>query len=292
MLVAVAREAQLDLILAIAREVVPDQHAAAGAERQSGHVRLLGEVRLCAVSFAARHPRRRSEREPGHLAGRVEVAVQQQRGERAEGDVVEAEARFILRQQRGRVDLQRQQVTDRVLVLGAVEAAQRVGATGVGRGRRGAIQRADKLGHRLPVGLLGGPRLTERWHLPVVHLSHDRLPAVGGRLGPRRIQRLKIETALPHPGAVTVEAVGAYQLGRLTGRRNAPRRRDDGEHGGKDTESHTGLEGAALSAAAGVTQVKRVRRDWARKNPVHTRAAALRVTPENARFSRGWLKAS
>ena len=56
-------------------------------------------------------------------------------------------------QQRGDVDVEGEQVADGVLVFGAIEAAEGVGAAGVGIGGGGAIERGFERGDE---GVVGG----------------------------------------------------------------------------------------------------------------------------------------
>ena len=58
------------------------------------------------------------------LRGR-DVAVQQRRGEIADRHVVEAVARLVSRQERGNVDVEREEIANRVLVFGSSQPADR-----------------------------------------------------------------------------------------------------------------------------------------------------------------------
>ena len=62
---------------------------------------------------------------------RRDVAVQQRRREIADRHVVEAVARFVGGSSDGDVDVERQQIANGVLVFGAGQAAERVGAARV-----------------------------------------------------------------------------------------------------------------------------------------------------------------
>ena len=70
--------------------------------------------------------------QPADLLRRGDVAVQERRREVAHRHVVEPVAGLVRRQQRRGVDVERQQVADRVLVLGPVEPAEGVGPAGLG----------------------------------------------------------------------------------------------------------------------------------------------------------------
>ena len=143
MLVAVARQPELDLVLGVEREGVGNHGSAARAERELLEVLLLGEVGRKGDGVAARRPAGTPDRQPADLLRRREVALQQGRREISDRHVVEAVAGLVARQQRGDIDVERQQVADGVLVFGAVEPAERVGAAGIGVGGGGAVERVS-----------------------------------------------------------------------------------------------------------------------------------------------------
>ena len=113
-------------VLRVDGEVVRERSAAARAERHAGQVLVLRQVAADEVFLLAIRHRRVADREPADLARGRDVALEQHRrnAERAR-DVVEAEARVVRRQQRRCVDLERQQIADRIRVLGAIDAMQR-----------------------------------------------------------------------------------------------------------------------------------------------------------------------
>ena len=96
-LVAVPRQAELDLVLAVLRERVRDQGPAARADRQPLDVLLLGEVRPDADRVAAGRPARAADGQPADLLRRGDVAVQERRREVAHRHVVEPVARLVVR---------------------------------------------------------------------------------------------------------------------------------------------------------------------------------------------------
>ncbi len=127
--------------------------AAARAERQAFDVLHLGGVPAHVKGLRARANRGAADRERADLAGRRQIAFEQRR-RRAEhvGDVVEAVARIVGGQQRRRIDVQRQQIADRVRVLRPVEAMdQRSAGIRLARARRDpASSRAIRRGRRTP----------------------------------------------------------------------------------------------------------------------------------------------
>ena len=191
-LVAVARQAHRHFVVAVDGERVLDEDAAARADRQTGDVLLLRQVRTKADRGPARRPAGAADRELGDLLCRRDVALEQRRRQIADRNVVEAEARRVARQQVGDVDLQRQQITDRVVVLGAVEAPEGIGAARVPTRRGQAVQCAIQGCERSLVGSLVGPPSARRWHLPRAQLAGDllpRLPVVAERLPVDRLER-------------------------------------------------------------------------------------------------------
>ena len=67
-----------------------------------------------------------ADREPADLRRRRDVALEQRRRHAEDvGDVVEAAARVVCRKQRRGVDVERQQIANRVGVLDAVHAVER-----------------------------------------------------------------------------------------------------------------------------------------------------------------------
>ena len=178
-LVPVAGEPDADLVVAVEREGVRQQGPAPGAEGHAGQVPLLGQVRPGADGHAAGPEAGAPDREPGDPLGRPDVPLQQRRREVPDGDVVEPEARRVAREQGGHVDVEGQQVAHRVVVLGAVEPPERLGAPRVG-GRRGVavqgrLERADGRRVRRLVGPAGG----DRGHLAGAQLADHPLPDLG-----------------------------------------------------------------------------------------------------------------
>ena len=136
-----AHEPAEQLVLAVGREHVPHHAAAARAERQPVDVPFWLKSRLIEYSAVPALHLGIADRQRADALRGGEVAVEQQR-RRAQrrGDVVEAEVAAVVRQQRGHVDVERQQIADRVAVLGAVQAVDDVAAGRAAPGP-GAIER-------------------------------------------------------------------------------------------------------------------------------------------------------
>ena len=176
--VAVARQANLNLILAITRESVVDERTAARAGRQTFNLLFLREVRAKAKRIAAGLAKRCAHREAADFLGGRDVAVQQGRREFTHRHVVKAMTRVVLRQERRGVDIEREQIANGILVFGAIQAAEGFGAPGIGILRRSAVERGRQLAHDLVISLVAGPLLANRRHLARAHFADDTLPLV------------------------------------------------------------------------------------------------------------------
>ena len=103
-------------------KVVPDQNSAARPRRQPFDVLVLRQIRPHAVHRRARGDVEVAHRQPADVPRRRQVTLHQRRRDRQDvRDVVEPAALIVGRQQRGRVDVQGQQIADRVGVLGPVQ---------------------------------------------------------------------------------------------------------------------------------------------------------------------------
>ncbi len=166
---------------------------------RSSWVRSGGEAERIAARRAA--PAARGE--AGDLLGGREGALEEGGGEGAGGGAVEPVGRLVGREERRRVDLEAEQIADRVLVLEARQAADGVGRPRAGReGVEGALEAPE---HRR-VGLLGGPRLPGRGHLPGAEAADDLFPGARVEAGLVLEDRLEVQAGLGAVGAVAVEA--------------------------------------------------------------------------------------
>lgn len=92
---------------------------------------FLGDVGADAEGVAAGGALGAADGEAADFLRGGDVAVKERRGEVADGDVVEAVARFVGGKQRGGVDVDGEEVADGVLVFGAREAADGIRAPGL-----------------------------------------------------------------------------------------------------------------------------------------------------------------
>ena len=143
----------LEDVLRVLGEVVVDHHPAAGAERQPLHAAVLPQVGGDPERLGRRRRHRRRHREAADLARRRQVALHQRRRDAEDaGDVVEAVARVVGRQQLADVDVERQQVAHGVAVLRPAQAVEGLRAAGVGIRRGGGVQLPFEPGPELRVG--------------------------------------------------------------------------------------------------------------------------------------------
>ena len=152
--------------------------------------------------------------ETGDFLGSGNVAVEQRGREVADGDVVETVARLVVGEQRGGVDGNAEEIADGVLVFRAVEAAEGVGAAGVGRGGGEAVEGGLEFGDGGDVGGRGWAIFADGRHLAVVELADDFFPerGIAGEVsGILSVEAFEGEVALFRRGVVAVDAVGAEE---------------------------------------------------------------------------------
>ncbi len=177
----VAHEEHVEGVLAVEREVVMDQDAAARAERQSLDVLRLGEIRRRAVDRRDRVRVGVADRERRDFRRGGQVLLEQRRRHAQDvRDVVEAVALVVGRQKLGGVDVEREQLAHRVAVFGAVQTADR-GVAGVRMLPRGRVETLLEVRDEAVVGLLVGMRLAGRGHHAAAELTRDLLPDLGVR---------------------------------------------------------------------------------------------------------------
>ena len=206
---------------------MPDLQTAARAERQPFDV-----IALCEIGRRAEHRDDGggfgvADRKARDLGRRGQVLLEQRRRHAENvGDVVEAVAFVVRRQELGRVDLEAEQIADRVAVLGAVQAVDRRAAR-IRIARACAVERrGEPRDHALvDVGL--GPRHALRRHRPGVELAHHPLPNFGVGGDVLEVARVEHHVADLRVLVVTGDAVLREEAFRGVGR-EAARRYGDG----------------------------------------------------------------
>ena len=184
-------------VLAIGRQMTPDDRTAPRAQRQAVQVAVLNQVAVELVAVDDRRHRRVADREPADLARGGQVPLQRRRRDEQQlGEVVEAARDVVGRQQRRDVELlrkmvERQQVADGVLVFGAAETVERRAAARVRRLARGPIERRLQPADDVAVRGVVRPGAPDRRHRPRLQLADDALPRVGVMGDVRGVERVE-----------------------------------------------------------------------------------------------------
>ena len=207
----IAREPDLDLVLAVLGECVGHRHPAARAQGQAGQMIFLREVGRQANDVALERRLRAADRQAADFLRGRDVAVQERRRQVADRDVVEAVTALIGWQERGGVDVERQQVSDGVLILGPIQAAERVRAAGIRSGGGRRIERCfQPCQQRAPV-VLGRLRHVGRRHGARVHLAHHLFPDFGVSTGVGDVEPVQPQVRSLEPFVVARDAVPIEQ---------------------------------------------------------------------------------
>ena len=216
----IAREPDLDLVLAVLDERVGHRHPAARAQGQAGQMIFLREVGRQANDVALERRLRAADRQAADFLRGRDVAVQERRRQVADRHVVEAVTAVIGWQERGGVDVESQQVSDGVLILGPIQAAERVRAAGIRSGGGRRIERCfQPCQQRAPV-VLGRLWHVGRRHGARVHLAHHLFPDFGVSTGvvdvdPVQPQVRSLESFVVARDAVPIDqTTGARRGGR------------------------------------------------------------------------------
>ena len=183
---------------------VPQGAPSTGSQRVLRHV--FG-VRVGVVDGASAGL---ADREPGDGARRVEIGLEQRRRQRLRiGDVVEVGAHLVERQPVAGVDLEAQQVANRLRVLGPVEALEGP-APRVGGGAGGLVELVlEGLDENTEVGLVG-PARSRRRHHARPQLADHRLGDLGVVGRRRRVEAFQRQVAAKRPVVVTAGAGAAH----------------------------------------------------------------------------------
>ena len=191
-------ETDFDEVLAVDRKVVANGDAAARSERQIFALPIvLHDVQRNLEGLERRNRGRKTRREPRDLTRHRQVAFQMRRRNREHvGEVVEAAVRgFVARQERLHIEVEREQVADRVVVFGAIETMDRVDPAGIRTRRPRAIDFAfQPARHRAIRGGIGA-RPSGRRHRAGPKLRDHALPHLGIRC--RRRRRSNVSSASP-----------------------------------------------------------------------------------------------
>ena len=196
-----------DHVLAVGREDVHRGDAAARTHRRAVHVPhlrlrapdLVGDRRRARVAIA--------DGEPADLARRAKVALHQRRRKTLHvGNVVEAAAERVGRQERVHVDVDTEQVAHGAGILGAVQSLERPPPR-VRIQRRGLVDpRFERVHQRAHRGGIGVPRGWRRHHARP-QLPDHLLSGLGVRL-----DLCRVETRQDEPAGLTAFAVATRAI--------------------------------------------------------------------------------
>ena len=110
-------------------------------------------------------------------------------------------------EQRRRVDVETQQITNGVLILGAIEPMERFGSSRIRMGNRKSIDLGFEPSGKRFVGVMRWARSTGRRHGPGAQLGDDLLPYLGVLPDRGRVETLECEVGRSDAVAVAGEAV-------------------------------------------------------------------------------------
>ena len=201
-------QADLDGILAVERKVMTNRRTAARSERELVTRPVVLNERLRNVVGCKR--RRHVGITHGELADlsrRVHVALHQGRRDR-EGsrNIVEALVLVVGREQRLAVNVQPEQIADRVTVLDPIQAVNGA-ATRIRRDGGRSIELGFEPRRQRFVRGAVGPRRAWRRHRPGAKLPHDLLPRVRTLADMLEVDRGQNQSGGPEPLVVTGDAI-------------------------------------------------------------------------------------
>ena len=204
-------------VLAVEREMMANRQSSPGTERKLfAHAAGLHCQGRSRVGGGCRVQRGVADGESTDFPGRRQVSFQEQRREReGVGDVVEPVRQVVGRQQRWTVDLQRQQVPDRVGVLGAGQAVGRRTAR-VGIALRRPVERGLQPRAERRAVICRRKRHSLRRHHPGPELANHLLPDRGVATDPSQVQTVELDSGGLELPVVTADAV-AIQEGPVRG---------------------------------------------------------------------------
>src|SRR5262245_23980524 len=152
-----AHQVDPELVLAVLREVVRDQHPAPGAERETRHAIVLLRGLRHTVFGGLRRRRWRTERGAADPAGGAKILLETRLTDLQHArDVVEPEARIVRRQVGAHVHRQVEEITNRIAILGAIETMKGFRTPWVGRPNGPLIERRFQVGNEPGVLCLVG----------------------------------------------------------------------------------------------------------------------------------------
>ena len=208
----VAGQANAKRVVGVLREHVAKRPAAAGAERHARHPVVLREIARQTKDLGGGRRRRTSHRHPADLARGGQVALQQRRRDAEHaGDVVEAVAGPVGRQQLRDVDLQVEEIAYGAVVLGPVEPVERLGAPRVRIVGRGPVELGLQPADETVVGRRIRPRTRQRRHRAGAQLADHGFPDVRRAGDPGHVVGIEREVGGAQPLVVAGDAVAVEE---------------------------------------------------------------------------------
>ena len=209
-----AVETRADQVLAVDREVVADQDAAARAHGEAGDVVVLREIAADAERFERWRDRGACHRLGRDLPGRRQIPIHQRRGHVEHVRVVvEPERLLVGRQQRGHIHLECKQIPNRVAVFSPVEAVH--GRSAECRScQRGTVESRFQVSDETVERRLFGSRDADGRHHPRAELADDLFPDLGAGRYVRERDGLERESRSFEPLVMTSDA-GPLEQSRM-----------------------------------------------------------------------------
>ena len=206
-------ERDAEAVVAVRGERVLDREPAARAERGAFHLLALRHPAWHVEGDLAGRGAPVTDRQPADLRGGGQVRLHQGGREQLRvGDVVEVRALRIERQVVAGIDVERQQIADRLRILGPIQPLERPSSR---RYRLGLVHlRFERLGERGQHGRIGAAAPGRR-HLPGPELANHLLGGVA--IGGGVVNGVTLEREVAGLGAVAVTShagAGNYVLRR------------------------------------------------------------------------------
>ena len=170
------REVDLDVVLAVLRERIRNENPAACADRESRYIPLLGDIGRDANDVALKRGLRAPDCQRADFLRRRNVSVEKSRGQVADRHVVEAVTAFIGGQERCGVDVDGQEISDCVLILGTIETPQRFSTAWIRLRGGGFVERRFQPRKQRPAIFHRGLRHVGRRHHARTKFTYDLLP--------------------------------------------------------------------------------------------------------------------
>ena len=201
------RQVDLDVVLAVLRERVGKEHAAARADGKSCNLPFLRDIGRDANDVALQRALRAPDCQRADLLRSRNVSVEKSRGQVADGHVVEAMTAFIGGQERCGVDVDGQEISDCVLILGTIETPQRFGAAWIRLRGGGFVERRFQPLQQRPAIFRRGLRHVGRRHHARTKFPYDLLPDLSALAWAGDIGFVQLQIGCREPLVVAGDAV-------------------------------------------------------------------------------------